>query len=169
MSVRTALLPGAFLALVALGACGSGERNAAPETSPPVAAGADTSAVEIPTAPPGDVFPEAPLEGTEWRLVALPGAPDPPPGALATLVLEHEGGIVRGSTGCNGFDGSWKIAGTRVTLGLGALGTTPCGPELGRLETDYVEALRRAGSYRLRGDTLELLGAQGVVARFEAP
>jgi len=113
--------------------------------------------------------PEAPLEGTEWRLVALPGAPDPPPGAHATLVLEREGGLLHGSTGCGGFDGSWEIAGTRLTLGLGAVGGRRCGPVLARLETDYLEALRRSGSFRLRGDTLELLGAEGVVARFGAP
>ncbi len=125
--------------------------------------------VVIPVPEPLEASPEAPLEETEWRLVALPGAPDPPQGARATLVFAHEGGFVRGNTGCNDFDGSWEMAGTRLTLGLGEIGRASCAPEVARLETDYLEALRRAGSYRLRGDTLDLLGAQGVVARFEAP
>ncbi len=122
-------------------------------------------------APLRDTLPppilQHPLEDTEWVLVALPGAPGPPPGAHATLVLDRDGSLLHGSTGCNDFDGSWEIAGTRLTLGVTGITGRGCDAELTRLQTDYIEALRRAGSFRLLGDVLELLGEAGVVARFE--
>lgn len=109
------------------------------------------------------------MEGTEWVLVTLPGAPPPPPGARATLLMERERSTLSVSSGCNTFDGAYQLVGARLTLGLGERTWARCGPELARLETDYLDALRRTGSYRLRGDTLELLGELGVSARFRAP
>lgn len=173
------LLP--LLAVLALWACGGREDGRSRPEEVPLPDSASTGPTASAPSPAEEegavetgaagaaVVPEAPLEGTAWRLVALPGAPDPPPGTHATLVLEPDGGMAHGSTGCVGFDGFWQIAGTRLTLGLGQLAAGRCRTELQRLQTDYVEALRRAGSYRLRGDTLELLGARGVVARFVAP
>ena len=170
--VERALLAGVSLAVLGCAGDEPGRTRAASDSLAAATPRADTNAVAGPpigAPPPAAASPEAPLEGTEWRLVEMPGAPDPPAGARATLLLEHGGGTVRGSTGCNSFDGAWEIAGTRLSLGLGALGTAACPEALARLEADYLEALRRAGSYRLRGDTLELLGAEGVVARFRAP
>ncbi len=159
----------AVAALLALWACSGG----APADQAVPGATASASDVDTLPAPSSSLDtgppPAAlhPLEGTEWIVVALPGAPPPPPGVRATLVLDREGAVVQGSTGCNTFDGSWQVAGTRLTLGLTSITGRRCDDALARLETDYVEALRRTGSFRLRGDVLELLGEGGVVARLE--
>jgi len=147
----------ALAVLAVLWAC-SGEAPAGRGASAAPEAEALPAPVSSPdTLPPGGAL--HPLEGTEWIVVELPGAPPPPPGA--------RGSVLRGSTGCNTFDGSWEVAGTRLTLGLTSITDRRCDGGLTRLETDYLEALRRTGSFRLRGDVLELLGESGVVARLE--
>lgn len=155
----------ALAVLAALWAC-SGEPSAGRGASAAPEAEALPAPVSSPDTPPpaGALHP---LEETEWIVVELPGAPPPPPGARAMLVLDREGSVLRGSTGCNTFDGSWEVAGTRLTLGLTSITDRRCDGGLTRLETDYLEALRRTGSFRLRGDVLELLGESGVVARLE--
>jgi copper homeostasis protein (lipoprotein) len=109
------------------------------------------------------------LEGTEWRLVALPGAVDVPTDAVATLLLDPDGHRSSGSTGCNRFTGGYDLAGGRLTVSLSALTRMACPDPLATLEVDYLEALRGAGTYRFAGGLLELLGEAGPVARFAPP
>jgi heat shock protein HslJ len=159
----------ALAALAVLWAC-SGEAPAGRGASAASEAPPEAEALPAPVSSPDTLPPEGalhPLEGTEWIVVELPGASPPPGGPHATLVLDREGSVIRGSTGCNTFDGSWEVAGTRLTLGLTSITGRQCDGALARLETDYLEALRRTGSFRLRGDVLELLGEAGVVARLE--
>ncbi|HSG07739.1 MAG TPA: META domain-containing protein [Longimicrobiales bacterium] len=106
------------------------------------------------------------LEGTEWRLVSLPGAADVPSGAEATLLLDPDTRRSSGSTGCNRFGGGYALEGGRLTLGLSTLTRMACPGPLAALEADFLEALRVAGGYRFVGEFLELLGEAGPVARF---
>ena len=117
----------------------------------------------------GDEPVTARLEGTEWRLVALPGAVDVPPDADASLLLDPEPRRSSGSTGCNRFTGGYDLQGGRLTVSVSALTRMACPDPLTTLETDYLEALRLAGSYRFAGVFLELLGETGPVARFAPP
>lgn len=116
----------------------------------------------------GDVV-TAPLEGTEWRLVGLPGAPDPPARAMATLLLDPETKTSSGSTGCNRFSGAYRLQGPLLTVGVGSVTRMACPGAFGTLETDFLEAVRVAGQYRFRNGYLELLGEVGPVARFAPP
>lgn len=116
----------------------------------------------------GDGEVDLPLEGTEWTLEAVPGGVDVPSGTGAFLVLDGEDHTVRGSTGCNGFSGSYDLAGGRLTFSLAATTRRACGSATGQVEADLLEALRVAGGYRILGHTLELLGEAGAVARFQA-
>lgn len=109
------------------------------------------------------------LEGTEWRLVSLPGGADVPENALATLLLDPETKSASGSTGCNRFTGPFDLEGGRLTFGLTAVTRMACPDPLGGLEVDFLEALRLTGGYRFVGGFLELLGEVGTVARFAAP
>ncbi|GMV06444.1 MAG: hypothetical protein AMXMBFR53_27200 [Gemmatimonadota bacterium] len=116
----------------------------------------------------GGERPDAPLERTEWVLAEVVGGVPVPPGVEATLVLDPERSAAAGSTGCNRFDGSYRLDGGRLTFGMSAATRMACPETSMALEVDYLEALRLAGSYRLLGPTLELLGAGGPVARFRA-
>lgn len=111
---------------------------------------------------------DRPLEGVEWVLLELPGAPPVPEGVRATLRLDAESGRAAGSTGCSGWGGSYDTAGTRLQIGVGEVTRMACADPASRVERDYLEALRVTGSFRVIGDRLELLGESGVVARFEA-
>lgn len=116
----------------------------------------------------GETAVDRPLERTRWVALAADGA-SPPPGTNATLVLDPDAGTVGGSTGCGVWSGSYGLAGGRLDLAVtGVEPTAACGPEALGWEGRYLEALRLAGSYRLRGDTLLLLGEAGPVARFLA-
>lgn len=178
-------LVGIVAGLLVLAACAGGEEAARGEgeaadtsvfrgtTGEAPAIVPDSGVVPLRTDSAGGRLPSEPellgpatLEGTEWVLVSLPGAPDPPEGARATLVLDDERGILHGSTGCGTFDGSYQLEGGRLRLGVTGVVPASCADALARLATDYLEALRLTGSWRLRADTLALIGEAGVVARF---
>jgi heat shock protein HslJ len=108
------------------------------------------------------------LEGVEWVLVGLPGGPDVPSEARATLTLGREGGLLSGSTGCNRYRGAYELEGGLLTLSVTGSTRMACGEALMRLEASFLEALRVTGSFRLRGSRLDLLGESGVVARLES-
>lgn len=84
----------------------------------------------------------------------------------ATLRLERDDGRIVVSTGCRGFDGAYTLSGPQIEIGLSATGGGACSDAQDRVERDYLAALRQVGSWRLLGDTLDLLGPTGVVARF---
>lgn len=109
------------------------------------------------------------LEGTEWRLVALPGGVDVPSDAGATLFLDPDLRQATGSTGCNLFTASYALEGGRLTLGLAAVTRRACPEPLDAVEADLLEALRVTGGYRFAGGFLELLGEAGAVARLADP
>ena len=99
-------------------------------------------------------------------LVSVPGGGEVPSGSDASLLLHPEERAATGSTGCNRFTGSYTLNGGRLSLGMTATTRMACPPPLMALEADYLEALRLTGSFRILGDTLELLGEAGAVARF---
>ena len=106
------------------------------------------------------------LEGTEWRLVALPAGVDVPAGVDATLLLDPDLRQASGSTACNRFTASYDLEGGRLTVGLTAVTRVACPDPLAGVEADFLEALRLTGGYRFSGAFLELLGEAGAVARF---
>jgi heat shock protein HslJ len=64
------------------------------------------------------VAPVSELEGTSWLLESYG-----PPGQMAEVLegtnvsLEFErGGVVTGSTGCNAFEGTWKVGSDALTI-----------------------------------------------------
>jgi len=111
-----------------------------------------------------------PLEKTVWRLIGVEGA------SLSAGTVGHEPYIqfdpekkrVTGYSGVNSFLGGYSS-------GDGALRFSPLAstrragpPELMELEAAFLKALAATRSYRVRGNTLELLDADGrTVARFE--
>lgn len=110
----------------------------------------------------------APLEGTNWQLVEVGGAPVPAaadsnrrPG----LRLVPAGHKVQGLAGCNRMMGSYELNGP--SLKFGPLATTRMACPSMDAEQAYLAALGATTRYEIAGAGLTLFGANGPVARLE--
>jgi heat shock protein HslJ len=115
---------------------------------------------------------DASLTGTTWRVVSLKGHEVTPTQGTATLRLDGETRQLSGFTACRAITGMFRWTGTALTFGGIDVGGQTCasqgaGPALG-VDAAMLEVLRTTGSYRIRGDTLELMGESGVQARLAA-
>jgi heat shock protein HslJ len=96
-----------------------------------------------------------PLVGTEWRLTSLTGHD---PAALASInrpvVMRFRSDEVSGSSGCNGFGGTYTIDRGRIVFGP-LMGTMMACPQPAMsIEQAVRKALTGAVPYTLAGDTL---------------
>ena len=114
----------------------------------------------------------ATLEDTLWSLHTLNGreAGAGADGRRVDLMLESESGRAAGFSGCNRYTGGYTIEegedGTaRLRFGPAA-GTMMACPEGMELEREYLQTMGRVSGYRLRGEDLELLEGDTVVATF---
>lgn len=111
------------------------------------------------------------LENTNWKLVVLGGRP-----ALlidnATephLRLDAAQRAVRGSTGCNGMNGSYIVTGDSLRFGQVTVTRRACvAQEMNRQEGIFLETLQATRTWRVAGDTLTISGEPGELARFVA-
>ena len=111
----------------------------------------------------------APLEDREWSLVALDGQPAGPGagGQAATLLLSATDHRAGGFGGCNRYSADYSIAGDSLTLGPIAMTMMAC-PSGMELEQQFGTALSATRRFRVDGNTLQLVGPAGVLARLEA-
>jgi heat shock protein HslJ len=114
-----------------------------------------------------DVTPE----NSYWTLLELGGravrvvghAPEP------NLRLNPGQRQARGSTGCNGFVGPYRLNGDSLSFGALAATRRACiEAGLHQQESVFLQALADTRTWRVAGDTLVLSGAAGDVARFAA-
>ena len=113
------------------------------------------------------------LTGDEWVLVSLNGEA-PLSDVRGTLRFETDGGEpgmiagarVRGIALCNSYGGELRTAADGV-FNVAEIESTEeyCDEPAGTMEQEsaYLDALRNAAGYRLQGDRLELLDADGEV------
>jgi heat shock protein HslJ len=114
------------------------------------------------------------LEGTTWVLASYGDPSDPQAvleGSEITAEFDSAEGTVSGSAGCNHYFGSYEVDGEAITFGL--LGSTLMAclePEgIMQQEQAYLAALASAATYRIEGNKLELIDADGTrVAQFIA-
>lgn len=112
---------------------------------------------------------DSPLGDTHWRLVRLLDRP----AAYARqtephLVFDVQTGRVSGSGGCNQLLGGFEQQGERLKFKALASTMMAC-PEGMDQEVRLLQSLERVELFRLRGNHLDLLDAQGaMIARFEA-
>lgn len=118
----------------------------------------------------GSAGGSVPLEGTQWRLTELGGRPARPAGEDApNLRLTAADKRAGGNTGCNSFGGEYTLSGESLRFGMLASTRRACTDEaLNAQEGTYLRALENVHTWRITGDTLELHGESGVVARFVA-
>jgi len=127
-----------------------------------------------PAAPAANIAPQpasaAPLENTYWKLVSLRGTTV----AVAEkqheahLILHPDGRRLSGSGGCNRLVGNYTLDGQKLSFGRAA-GTLMACPQGMEQERAFLDALAQGQGFRISGQQLELLDAQGVpLARFDA-
>lgn len=125
------------------------------------------SATTNPVAPQ-ETIKTVELKGTYWRLVTLsgvaisryPNQPEP------HLILQADGRTA-GSDGCNRFFGTYALSGDDLSFGQGGTSLMAC-PEGVAQAAVFMGALRMTRTYRVQGNTLELLTDGKSLATFEA-
>jgi heat shock protein HslJ len=115
----------------------------------------------------------SPLEKTTWLLQAY-GAADKPTSILAgtevTATFGATAGKVTGSAGCNGYGGSYREAGTMLTVSDVIATKKFCSEPAGVMdqEQQYLNLLQAAERFQVTGRTLEIFTAEGKLLRFTA-
>jgi len=104
------------------------------------------------------------LEGTGWQLIALRTAQQGslarvPPAAGVTLAFQDK--RVSGSSGCNGFAGSYLTDNNRLRMNVESTTRTACAEPQATLEQDYLATLPATVTYWIVEDNLHLLNAAG--------
>ncbi|HJV68921.1 META domain-containing protein [Ideonella sp.] len=119
------------------------------------------------------------LQHGEWRVATVDGSV-PLPDAPITLRFGADGGL-RGHAGCNGFSGSYGLAGDRMSTaglastqperepGIGPLATTRMACSSARIaeERRFLAALEQVNAFELRDDGVLILRT-GDTPRIEA-
>jgi len=146
---RTTALVFPILAVLVLAACNAAA-SASPSASAP-GAGAGSPAAGGSAAAGG---PE--LVGTAWALGDFPGQ------VLADVrptVAFSGDGTVTGSGGCNDFNGTYTVDGSKLTFGPLASTKKACAEAVNTLETAYMTALQATTAYEVTSDNkLKLTG-----------
>lgn len=114
--------------------------------------------------------PDAPLAGTLWRALSLRNRPVSPAVGAVTLRLNAETKGLQASTACRSLDGTFRWVGTQLTFDIVDAVERRCpataSTDAMALDAVMLDVLRTTGSYRILGDTLDLMGENGVIARF---
>jgi heat shock protein HslJ len=116
-----------------------------------VAAACSSTASPSPSAAGGGASASAPLTnpdlvGTDWTLSDLPGQvlADPRP----TIAFSGDG-TVSGTGGCNTFNGTYKVDGSKLTFGPLASTQKACSDAINAVETAYMTALQAVTAYEI--------------------
>jgi heat shock protein HslJ len=108
----------------------------------------------------------APLVGTTWKLVSVHDGASALVSALSgteITALFGDDGTVSGSAGCNNYTASYQTDQEALTFGPAATTRKACAAPEGVMEQEsaYLAALASTATYRIEGDGLELLDAEG--------
>ncbi|MCA9900922.1 MAG: META domain-containing protein [Anaerolineales bacterium] len=102
------------------------------------------------------------LEGTNWVLKSLTTE-----SAITSSVIDPEitavfqDGQLTGSAGCNSYFGGYEIDGSALTLSEMGITAMACDEARNEREGEFLAALQTVTGYRLDGDKLMLLDADG--------
>lgn len=102
------------------------------------------------------------LGGKEWNVTSILGKPLDANESMKGLpsVNFGENGKLFGSTGCNNFNGSFKLDGTALSLDPGAITKMFC-PE--SYEQDFLSAVKQVTNVKMDGSNLNLLNGTNPV------
>lgn len=120
---------------------------------------------ETTCAGPGD----ATVENSYWKLMALGGRPARVADNIPEphLLLHPADQRASGSTGCNRFSGTYQLSGDSLHFGPLVSTRRAClDPDMNQQEQAFLQALGGTRTWKATGDTLDLSGEAGPVARF---
>lgn len=106
----------------------------------------------------GRVLPPAQLEGTNWRILSIDGAP---PVAGRSAEFAFAGGRISGSAGCNRLSGGFTSDGARLTVGPVVATRMACEPTLMAQEARVIALLRQSLGLRFDPQGRMILSGNG--------
>ena len=109
------------------------------------------------------------LAGTSWVVTAYNNGKQAVTSVLSGTTLTAEfgkDGNLSGSSGCNTYNGAYKVNGSQITIGPLASTRMACADPAGVMdqEMQYLSALQSAATYQIQGNTLELRTQDGALA-----
>ena len=148
------------VSVVLLVGCSGAQTRAVAEVAP-------AAAEEIPAvASNGEKLME--LMGTSWKVTAYHDGKSGVVPVLdgTTLSLSFAAGSASGSAGCNRYNASVTVDGSRLAFGRAASTRMACGGVAGMMEQEaaYLAAFETAVAFRVSGDRIELHRQDGSVA-----
>jgi heat shock protein HslJ len=108
--------------------------------------------------------PEPTLEGVTWNVTGFNNGRSAVVSAVTgtTLTLAFEGGMVRGSSGCNTFRAPYTSEGNRLSIGAAATTRKACTAEgVMEQERKFLAALKTAKVWTVESGTLDVHRADG--------
>jgi heat shock protein HslJ len=118
-------------------------------------AGADKTSLVIYNAQSQD------LTGTSWEATGYNNGKQAVVGVLAGTALTADfgkDGNLSGNSGCNTYNGGYKVNGDQITIGPLASSMMACEEPAGVMEQEaqYLAALQSAATYQIEGSVLQL-------------
>jgi heat shock protein HslJ len=120
-----------------------------------------TAAISMVAAVPD---PDVGLGAVVWRLDGITAgevATSVLAGTRPTLVVDLDGGAVRGNGGCNDFGARAVVAGDRITISEMVSTEMACAEAIMRQEADYFRSLADAATWRVTGASLLIATTDG--------
>ena len=78
-----------------------------------------------------------------------------------SLTVDAGEGSLRGTTGCNGFNGALVVEGSGFTVAEMAWTEIGCAPDIMRQEALILDVLQNAERYEVDGDHLTIFSTEG--------
>lgn len=112
-----------------------------------------------------------PLEGTYWMLDSFLDEQGENQPVLTETMIDaiFQDGSVSGTDGCNRYNATYQLDGNKLSIQPGVSTLMACPEPIMSQAQAYMTALASADTYRITGETLELINAQGeTVLTFQA-
>lgn len=109
-----------------------------------------------------------PLVGTNWVMASINNGQQAVVSSLegvdVTAIFET-GGRVGGSAGCNAYSAEYKVEGESITISQAVSTLMACEAPAGVMEQEaaFLKALENSATFKVRGSTLEIYDAGGVL------
>jgi heat shock protein HslJ len=109
------------------------------------------------------------LAGTSWTVTGYNNGKQAVTSVLAGTTITADfgkDGVLSGNSGCNDYNGPYKVNGNQIKIGPLASTKKACSDPAGVMdqESQYLAALETAATYQLEGNVLELRTKDGALA-----